>query len=277
MNKSLLALLFMAILGLSLLSHVPVRAQDDDGDATEHVDTKPEEDEEPRETAPEDEDEEDWLLTPHRDVSIAGVFPAHGDRRLFLDTPITLVVGFANKGGESFNITGIGAHLHHPHDYSFYIQNFTGRRVMGAPVGPGQQAAAEYQFQIDPSLEPQEYGFSAWVIYNNSNEKVFMHTFMNTTVELVEPATTLSPRSLFTTFLTFAGVAVVAYVLYQVNASMKPSKKRRARVEQGTRETAPASDLPIYSPAKGQRPVTARRRTPSRKAKEGRAATSDNE
>jgi len=73
-----------------------------------------------------------------------------------------------------------------------FCSQFTARRVAGAPVGPRQQGAAEYQFMPDPSLEPLEYGFSAWVVYNNSADQVFLHTFYNGTIELTEAPTELS-------------------------------------------------------------------------------------
>jgi len=50
-----------------------------------------------------------------------------------LGQPITILLGFNNKGDQAFNITGIGAHLQHPFDYSHYIQNVR-MRLIASPL-----------------------------------------------------------------------------------------------------------------------------------------------
>lgn len=37
--------------------------------------------------------------------------------------PVKVLVVVSNKGPEAFNLTEIGAFLHSPFDYNFYIQN----------------------------------------------------------------------------------------------------------------------------------------------------------
>jgi hypothetical protein len=249
---------------------VSVRAQkhaaddDDDPKVSDDGDAKKGDDDD---VDPTQEDEGDLLLIPHPDITVSAAFPDSKERKFVLGQPITILLGFNNKGDQAFNITGIGAHLQHPFDYSHYIQNFTARRVVGAPVGPRQQGSAEYVFQPDPSLEPLEYGFSAWVVYNNSVDQVFMHTFYNGTIELTEAPTELSAALIFSWGLTAAGAGIVGYVLLKVASSMKPKKKRGTkRVETGTREdTAVPSDIPVYTPAKGPPRALGRRSNSTRK------------
>jgi len=240
-------LLSLALLGLLILAFVSdVRVKAADAESKEEAKSEPE-DEAPRE----DEDTDDLTLSAHPSVVVTWVFPDNPNRKLKLGDVVNIIAGFHNGADEAFNITGIGAHLRSPVDLDYYIQNFTARRV-GAPVGPGQQAAAEYQFKPDPALEANEYWLSAWVIYNNSADQVFMHTFYNGTVELYEEAQGV--KSLLTWGLVVAVIGVVVFILIQVN-SVKVGGSRSKSVERGTRSevTSSSSDLLIYKQSDKQR------------------------
>jgi len=260
----------LALIGFSLVSLPHVRAADDAGDADDDDEIKTE-DAEPKggkraeagdETEP--DEEEELFLGPHPDVAVYAVFPEAVNKRFQLGQPITITCGFHNKGSGMFNITGIGASLHAPHDFSHFIQNYTGRRVVGAPIGPNQQGAADYQFQPDDSLEPLPYGVTAWVAYNDSNDRVYMHYFYNGTVELYDAPLTADPKAALSWLGTLALVGGVGYLLVRVSGIQKRSKKRKQQpLEQGTRVTAASSDLNIYTPAKESKPVS-KRRTPSK-------------
>ena len=67
------------------------------------------------------------------------------------------MVGVSNQTPDVyFNVSHIGAQLHSPYDYSYFIQNFTVRELE-AVVGPGQETTVEYRFHPDPSLEPIDF------------------------------------------------------------------------------------------------------------------------
>jgi len=243
--KKFWAFLLLGMLALAFVANVAAQSESQtEEDAGEESKKRADDDEE--------EDEEELLLIPHRDVSVSYYFPDAPDRRLKLGENINILLGFHNKADEAFNITGIGASLQSPFDLSYYIQNFTARRVMGAPVGPGQQAAAEYQFRPDPTLEPVEYWLSAWVIYNNSNDQVYMHYFYNGTVELVEENAGLGSKQVLTYLLIVAGLGLAGYMFLRVSGSQKRSR----RVERGTRSEAvdDINDL-VYTPSAVARPV----------------------
>jgi len=245
--SKLLVFALLGLLMLSFVSDVRVRAADDvKEDASDEAKTETDEDEAKRD----DEDTDDMLLAPHPAVSVAWVFPDNPDRRLKLGDTINIIAGFSNGADEAFNITGIGASLRSPVDLDYYIMNFTARRV-GAPVGPGQQAAAEYQFRPDPTLEANEYWLSAWVIYNNSADQVFMHTFYNGTVELYEEGQGV--KSILTYVLGAAVIGLVVFILIQVNTTVKT--KGSKRVERGTRAeiSSSTSDLQVYKQSEKQK------------------------
>jgi len=186
---------------------------------------------------------------------VTWVFPDAQDRKLKLGEPANVLLGFYNKADQMFNVTGIGASLQNPHDTSYYIQNFTARRVVGVPVGPGQQASVEYQFRPDAGLEAGEYWMSAWVIYNNSADQVFMHTFYNGTVELHEESRGVRDYINFVLVLGLIGLAAYAYIT--LSGGSKPSKKR-AHVERGTRVE---EEIQIYKQAEKSKGVPRRKQT----------------
>jgi len=262
--RNLTAWLLLGLVAISLLSHYSVRAA---GQA--------ETDEDPDDGAKEagseeEEEEEDLLLIPHPEVSVTYVFPDAPTRKLKLDgNEVSILLGFNNKAPEAFNITGIGAHLQNPFDLSYYVQNFTARRVVGAAVGPGQQASVEYRFKPDPSLEPIEYWMTAWVIYNNSNDRVYMHTFYNGTVELIEDNPGFSLKQFIQYVLVLGMLGLGGFFAFKLTSGgSKPAK----RVERGTRETS--DDYQIYKPAAQSKAVRRSRpsSTPKKPTKKGAAS-----
>jgi len=212
-----------------------VQAQDTDDDDIQVVEddttkTKTtEEDEEVVEEEQEEEEEAEGIpFGPHPDVETTAIFPDFPDKRLVLGQPISILLGFTNKGKGSFNITGIGAHLHSPVDLTYFIQNYTARRVVGAPVGPGQQASVEYYFFPDSQLEPLKFWFSAWVLYNNSRDEMFVNTFFNSTIELVEADVGFDIYSYLSYIVFLAGAGLLAYTLISKRATSHRSKRHHS-------------------------------------------------
>lgn len=189
----------------------------------------------------EDEDEEEFVqpVLIHPDVSTTVYFPQEtvkiGERN-------SLVIGFTNSGRDSFNVTAMGAHLHSPFDYSYHIQNFTAYRIEGSQVGPGQQGSVEYFFTPDPAIEPHEFWLSAWVLYNNSAQRMFVNTVYNGTVTLVDDKSGLDFKGV-TSNLAF--LAILAAAGYGVYTACAPKASRKKKV---VAAPAPAEKVEIYKP-----------------------------
>jgi len=188
--------------------------------------------------------EDEQGVGPAEDVDVVFSFHEAPDKKLKIGEVATLLVGLNNRGESVYNITGIGAHLHSPVDFLFFIQNFTATRVENVILGPGDQASVAYAFRPDPSLEAVEYWFSAWVLYNNTKGRVFLSTIYNGTVELVH-----GPESAGTSSTQVFGALLVALgigaFLYQRAQNAKP-----ARVERGTKSDA---NVAIYTPLSAPR------------------------
>jgi len=191
--------LFLLSIGLTLLSSHTVSAEEDAEYDDEEFD-----------------DDEDAISSS--DVTVKSIYPAHPDKKNFpLGKDVTLLVAFNNNGEKSFNISQIAAHLHSPFDYNYYIQNFTVQHP-SATVGPNSQVTLEYTFKPDPTLETLEYTFSAYVNYNRSDGRTFMHTLHNATIDLYEPGSD-SNTKLIMYAVVLAGLGVLAFVFTQSKAA----------------------------------------------------------
>lgn len=219
------------------MSAQPVRA-DEDGDDDDSAAPS-----EATEATPEepigDEEAEEVAWTPSQDVATTFTFPDYPDKRLPIGEKITLLVGFANRGSRSFNLTHIGAALHSPFDYNYYIQNFTYREV-NALVGPNEEASVEYTFTPDKSLEALEFHLSASLYYNDTDAGQFYRsTFINGTIELIEKSSALDAKTVFQYVLAFAGLGLAAYIGLNITGGLKQGSSNAS--ERGTRAAAPSA------------------------------------
>jgi len=222
----------------TLFVHAARAAEDEDIEVTDDGDDAGAAEEEEEDL---DEDEgQASVLAPHPDVTTHYIFPQFPEKRFVVGEKVTALVSFANKGTKTFNVTAVGAHLHSPFDFSYYIQNFTAREV-NSVVEPGRQVSLEYVFVPDKSLEPLEFWLSAWVQYNDSADNVYRNTFTNGTIELVEKPSEFNVREFFSWVIGLGVVGVVAYFAYvQPNQSGSKSASKAQKnsgVERGTRAT----------------------------------------
>jgi len=252
------------LLNLAFAATIPIvqaAADDDDDDDTgvDVADADADDEEEDDDDEDEDEDEEGGdeeetglPFGPHPDVETFSLFPEYPDNRLPLGKPISLLLGFINKGSGTFNLTGIGAHLHSPIDISYYVQNLTARRVVDSAVGTRQQTSVEYMFFPDPSLEPSTFWFTAWVLYNNSRDEMFINTFVNRTIELYEPNTGLSASSSLLFLVLAGGIGFAGFTVLQKKkktAGYKTVSSSGAPSESAGSSDEAQEDLPFYKPA----------------------------
>jgi len=209
----------------------------------------------------------DGEVGPHSQVETIVFFPQYpAEKRFLIGEPVTLLVGFSNKGDNSFAITAIGAHFHSPYDLSYYIQNFT-RRYVSVVAEPNQQVTLEYKFTPDKSLEPLSFWLSGWVEYNGT-EGVYRSTFLNGTVEVIEKTSDVNTRQFFTAVILLSIGGIIAYFfVFNTASSAKSGRKRRAEApEQGTRATSGAASEDwgkIYKPkpSKASEPRKASRKS----------------
>jgi hypothetical protein len=218
---------------VSPVAFVKAQDEDDDVEVVEETDAMPEATEgdiKTPEGAEVEAEEEDWIIRSHKDFKFGAFFPSSPEKKFPVGTRTTVLLGVHNTGKNPFNISYVYASLHSPFDYSYYIQNvrfprlvfpflcsfssfcfacfaffsllaqFTVRQYF-AVVNPGEQITIDYTFIPDKSLEPLDFWLSAHVIYNDTvAEDMFLTTFFNGTVELVEKPTEFNFRRFVAAF-----------------------------------------------------------------------------
>jgi len=169
-------------------------------------------------------------------VKTAVVFPDQPSQEFPIGKPINVVLGFTNTGDSYFDITEIAASLHHPQDWSVYIQNYTARAVEYS-VAPGEQVSVQYAFMPDPMLEPHTFGLSLHVWYRTLDQN-FTNAFFNSSVALVDDTESLDPQLLFTYVGILAVAGLAAFFVYRLTTGGRTKRASRAKqaVEQGTKK-----------------------------------------
>jgi len=250
--------LFALLFGFLLLSAqvLPV-VHGLEGDEELDVDVEEEEiptgakETQPSESTPGSEDiEEDFetgvgedILVPSPFVSTTFIFPDSATRKFTVGNEINLLLGFTNNGEETYNITAVGGHLHSPFDFSYYIQNFSVKAV-GVSVGPHEQVSVEYNFKPDKSLEPLEFSFSCYVLYNSTiKNETFRNVFFNATIELVEKQSDVNIRRVFSYFFALAVAGLVAYFAYNYTLTKGNRIGRRHRASRYTSDSSDSGSV----------------------------------
>ena len=247
---------------LAVSNPLRVSAQGDEasGDELEVEDEGEDEDDEDDDFFDEDEEAPEaqtGILGPHAAVTTYIHFPDYKEHKFVQGEDVVVLVGVANGSPSTyFNVSYIGAQLHSPFDFSYYIQNFTVRETESI-VGPSQETTIEYRFRPDVSLEPIEFQLSVWALYNSSEGRMYQSTVFNDTIELLERSEPWSVSSVFNTALVLSGLGVIGYVAYSLmQGGQQSGKKKRARRTDSDAPKQPVEwETKVYQPAVKQRTV----------------------
>jgi len=125
-------------------------------------------------------------LTSSPDVHTSYLFPDFPSQKLPSGELIEVLLGFANKGQNTFKITHLGASLNHPQDFRYYIQNYT-KFEYDVLVHPNEHVSLAYRFRPDALLEPREFGLIVSVYYHDELGGNFTTAFFNGTIDIVDP------------------------------------------------------------------------------------------
>jgi translocon-associated protein subunit alpha len=172
------------------------------------------------------------VLTAAPGVTTSFIFPDYPTKQIAVGRNIDVVIGFANEGSSSFNVTQIFAALRYPLDWRYYIQNFS-RQAEHVLVKPGEHHTFHYTFMPDADLETRDLGFSGQFFYSDLEGNNYTSYFYNTTISLVEVAEPLDLQTVFV-YLGMVAVAGLILVVIYSRVSDKKTKKVTRRVETGT-------------------------------------------
>jgi len=206
-------------------------------DEDEEVDADEEEDEEEEEADDGYTDDDDFdELTASGDVLTFSLLPDYPDKRMITGEKVVVLANFVNKGDSSFNLTEVGAYFHSPYDFNYYMHNFTVKSLLSDDVvEPHTQFSVEYTFTpevnlIDGSLD---FTMSAFIDYNSTGEEIeqFRSVVFNSTITIIEAASTVDIRRFYTGFLVLAGIGLLIYIGVGV---FNKTKKNETKFERGT-------------------------------------------
>jgi len=204
------------------------------------------------------------------DISTTVYFPQFTDKRFTAGEEVSVLIGVSNSGDRPYNLTYITGSLHSPFDYSYYIQNFT-VGLINAVVDAGTEISVEYRFKPDPNLEPLEFHFSGYFLYNTTDDReIYRSTFYNGTVELLEKSRDFNTRTIFSYVLVLAVVGLIGYFLFE---SKYTKSVRRSTT---TRRTAEWS-ASVYVPAQKSRPAVKKRSKKPNKSNNSTNSTSNDQ
>lgn len=124
-----------------------------------------------------------FSLPENNDLTTVIYFPdynqttSNGLIKLPSGTTVTMLVGVHNDNSiNTYNISYLQCALVNYYDYTHYIQNFSLITMNNAISAPYSDLTLTYQLYIDPSLEAAEYGVTGFILFNNTQNRIYKNT-----------------------------------------------------------------------------------------------------
>eukprot|EP00794_Sanderia_malayensis_P018673 gene18673-20558_t len=215
-------------------SKVETETDDDSADAADATDAT--EKVEPEEEQPTDDSATTGLrISP--DVELSFLFPSYPDKQLPAGKPISVLVGFTNKGLKDFTIQTMDASFRYPQDYNYYVQNFTGYRYNRLVEG-GTEASFEYAFHPHESYGGRPFGLVIVVTYKDEYGADFGGAVFNETVTFQEVEESFDGETFFLYLFLVALALLIIFGLNYAFSSVrgKKSSSKATPVEMGTQQ-----------------------------------------
>jgi translocon-associated protein subunit alpha len=222
-----------------------VRAEDDVDNDDDGVDIEPDGTEDVGDTAVTEEDDATHTIgkSPDGESTILFIKPRpglvglSGAPELHAGKVVEFLVGFTNKGKDTFTLESLDASFRYPQDYSFHIQNFTAAPY-NRPVKPKEQVTLSYTFYTDESFAGRPFGLVVSLGYRDSEGKPYLDAVFNETVSIVELEEGLDGETFFLYVLMAAFVVLMLVVGQHLLSQYGPRKApRKQQIERGTSDS----------------------------------------
>lgn len=209
---------------------VSVESDDSPGDTTKTADLTNADNNE-------QEEEESTRIKPSPDAETYLHFIQPRSTEFRAGQLVRLIVGFRNKGLKDFIVDTMDASFRYPQDYSYYIQNFTGR-LYEKTVEPFFDGTFEYSFIPSDAFSSRPFGLVVNLNYHDADNNVYQDTVFNATITITEPDEGFDGETFFLYVFLVAMVVLVFVGLHQLfNTYGKKrliSSRPRPQVEMGT-------------------------------------------
>lgn len=167
------------------------------------------------------------------DVKVVALFPRSPTYELVVGERAEVILGFANKGEDSYTITHIAASIRHPLDFRYSIQNFS-RFDYFVTVDPAEELSLSYLFTPSELLEPREFGLTVAVAFFDDAGRNYTTAFFNRTVEFIEPRSSFDVQTFFTYIFALAIGGLAVFGFFKFTANLAEKKQRKRKFETGT-------------------------------------------
>ena len=182
--------------------------------------------------------QDDFYVTAP-DIATSYVFPFSPEEDFPVGEIAEVLLGFANNGKQTYNVTSIRAFLVAPSDFNYFVQNFTAFDY-GTLVQAGSSASFAYYFRPNP-LEPIQFGLTIAVTYQAEDGRKFQTAFFNKTVEITEPSSGFDAQTFFTYTMIVGVIGLVSFFVYQTTTSGKKRSFLTSKIELGTKKRVQSS------------------------------------
>uniref|UniRef100_A0A3Q2P150 Translocon-associated protein subunit alpha n=1 Tax=Fundulus heteroclitus TaxID=8078 RepID=A0A3Q2P150_FUNHE len=145
---------------------------------------------------------------------------------------VRFLVGFTNKGGQTFTVQSLEASFRYPQDFQFYIQNFTAL-PLNTVVQPQAQASFDYSFIPAQPMAGRPFGLVILLNYLDSEGNVFQSAIYNQTVTITEREEGLDGETMFMYVFLGGLVVLLLFGMYQV-LETRTRKRLPVKIEKGT-------------------------------------------
>ncbi|XP_072238530.1 translocon-associated protein subunit alpha-like [Leuresthes tenuis] len=241
-SKSLLLFLLAFPCGLISFGHVYADS-DSAEDIVDEADAAVDEEEDEEEVLVEedqmqnsegDEDDSDEaadkLMASHPDADTTIIFTT--GEEFPANEIVRFLVGFSNKGSQTFTVQSLEASFRYPQDFQFFIQNFTAL-PLNTVVQPQAQASFEYSFIPAQPMAGRPFGLVILLNYIDTEGSAFQTAIYNQTVTIIEREEGLDGETMFMYVFLIGLVALMVFGMYQVLES-RTRRRISVKVEKGT-------------------------------------------
>jgi len=179
-------------------------------------------------------------IKPHSDADTCFFItkPRLGLPGLSLELPtgkdVSFLVGFSNKGNDTFIVESLEASFRYALDFSYHLQNFSAI-AYNRPVPPNEEATFAYAFFVSEAYSTRSYGFTVNLHYKDSQGNQYLTSVFNETVSIIELDEGLDGETFFLYILltTFASLIIFSIYHYFFSSGKKRSFIQKT-IETGT-------------------------------------------
>ena len=140
---------------------------------------------------------------------------------------------------KNYLVHTVGASLRYPVDFSYYLQNYT-QLLLNRSLDANRESTFVYVFKTSERFAGRPFGFVIEANYFDDEDKAYVHTIFNKTINFVEVDDMLDAEALMMYLLFGAIVVLVIVIVYYYafggHLTMTSTKRSKAKgvFEKGT-------------------------------------------